>query len=67
MYEAYTPWDKRPYNGSHQMLTESARSYFVYGVKQSEHNGNLYESFEVLKAAKHFDYKTIWKEFIQSM
>lgn len=67
-YKATGPWSKQIYTGNFQMLTTANVYYFLNGYR----NGpirvtNSYDSFDVMKDVPNYDYKTIWKEFIQSM
>ena len=68
LYKAITPWEREPYTGILQMLSETARHRYLVGVSQHvETIGTVYESYDCLNVVHKYDYKTIWKEFIQSM
>lgn len=69
MYQACTPFSRKEYSGWLQMLSETSCTRYVLGVKQQYdyRNNTIVESFKALSNVPDYDYKTIWKEFIQSM
>lgn len=68
MYKAIEPWKRQLYTGYQQMLTTAQCNSFLNGTRQYQNKvTTIRESFEVFKNVPQFDYKTIWKEFIQSM
>lgn len=70
LYKAVKPWKREPYTGYLQMLTEAQAYKYVRGYKDAYAYkcNTINDGFaELNKQAPDYDFKTIWKEFIQSM
>lgn len=68
MYEATHPFERKLFTGYHQALTNANAEYYNEGVKtEAVRITTINDGFDVLKKEYNYDYKTIWKEFIQSM
>ena len=68
MYEATGPFNRKLFTGWHQMLTTAVGNRYNNGMKTAEtRTTTVADSFSQLNEVPQYDYKTIWKEFIQSM
>ena len=67
-YKATKPFERELFTGILQMLSESVKHSFEDGVQKDDYiTGNINDAFKVFSEPIEFDYKNIWKEFIQSM
>ena len=68
LYKALGPFEKKVYTGYHQMLTVAQSSYYTNGFSTSATKiSTVYDGFDVFDEKRKYDYRSIWKEFIQSM
>jgi hypothetical protein len=68
IYKATSPFNRIAFTGYKQQLAEASRELITCGKPQ--YNTVITScagSFDVFKEERKYDYKTIWKEFIQSM
>lgn len=67
-FEANEPFSRIPYTGYYQLLSNANADYYEIGVKTNINRiTTVHDGFEFLNKEPEFDYKTIWKRFIQSM
>lgn len=67
-YQAVEPFKRALYTGYYQLLTNAAAEYYADGVKTNVvRTTTVHDGFAVFEKEPEFDYKAIWKEFIQSM
>jgi hypothetical protein len=68
LFEATGPFEKKIFTGYHQMLTNAQASYYNNGFCTAGMKvGTVYDGFNVFGEQRKYDYRSIWKEFIQSM
>lgn len=68
LYKAIDPFDREKYTGFYQMLGETSSNYYDGGLKTTRTKiGVAKDAFAPLENVPKFDYKTIWKRFIQSI
>ena len=69
LYKATTPWERALYSGRYQLLTHAYAHIYKDGIDTYGDSSTLKNpAFDRLeKNIDNLDYKTIWKEFIQSM
>lgn len=68
LYHAFDPWKSKLFTGDHYPLAQAVKSKYVNGKDTLEHITNTCEgSYDCFKNIPKFDYKGLWKEFIQSI
>lgn len=68
LMKAIEPFKREEYTGYLHMLTEATKHYYISGRDKYEYiTDSAAGSFLLLNAVRDYNYKLIWKEFIQSM